>query len=139
MPRSFVEVDVVLPLADRKDASNTCSAVCPYLEGKDCRIHVVHVVQKEAATTDHEAVERRADDIFAVATECFQVAEIPVSAETRYGRNVAEVILEAAEEHTAASIILTPRERSIWRRLRSQNVLGSLATAAERPVIIIPS
>nr|WP_233710750.1 universal stress protein [Natronococcus pandeyae] len=97
------------------------------------------MVRDESNAVEHDPVDRHTDEIFEVVKDCFESAETPVSTEARYGRDVAEVILEAAEDHTAASIILTPRERSIWRRLRSQNVLGSLATAAEQPVIIVPA
>ncbi|WP_121744637.1 universal stress protein [Natronorubrum halophilum] len=139
MSRSFVEIDVLLPVADQEDASNTCSAVYPYLEGKDCRLHVIHVIQKEPDNVDQAAIKHRSNEIFTVVRECFEASEIPVSTDIRYGRNIADVILEAADEYTAESIILTPRNRSIWRKLRSQNVLGSLITAVEQPLIIIPA
>lgn len=139
MVRSFVEIDVLVPLADREDAFTTCKAVYPYVEGKDCRIHVIHVVPNDPDAVDTAAVEQRADDIFTVARDCFESAEIPVSTETYYGRNVSAVILEAAEAYAVESIILTPRERSLWRKLLSQNVLGSLMTALDTPLIVIPA
>lgn len=139
MPRSFVEIDVLLPLADREDARNTCDAVTPYLEGKDCRVHVIHVVQKNRHSVDTVAVEERTDALFAIARECFDATGIPVSSDVRYGQNVGQTILDAAEEYSVASIVLTPRDRSFWRKLRSQNVVGTLAKRAQQPVIIIPA
>lgn len=138
MPRSFVEIDVLLPLADREDALNTCSAVRPYLEGKDCRVHVIHVSQatKNLGTSTSD---RAAEEIFTVARECFEAVDIPVSTAVYHGQDVATVILDAAAEYSADSIILTPRERSVWRKLVTQDVLGSLATATEQPLIIVPN
>jgi len=139
MPRSFVEIDVLLPLADRKDARNTCHAALPYLEGKDCRVHVLHVVHGVEPDGDRGGIEDCVNEVFDIAAECFDAVEIPVSTEIRYGNNVGRTILDAADDYSADAIVLTPRERSIWRRLLSQNVLATLATNVDQPLIIIPS
>ncbi|MFO7833777.1 MAG: universal stress protein, partial [Halohasta sp.] len=57
----------------------------------------------------------------------------------RYGTDVSETILDAAADHAADSIILTPRKKSIWRRLLSENVIGQLARRATQPLIVIPT
>jgi nucleotide-binding universal stress UspA family protein len=79
------------------------------------------------------------NEVFDIAAECFDAVEIPVSTEIRYGNNVGRTILDAADDYSADAIVLTPRERSIWRRLLSQNVLATLATNVDQPLIIIPS
>lgn len=139
MPRSFVEIDVLLPLADREDARNTCHAALPYLEGKDCRVHVIHVVQGEKRDADPEPIDEHVHEVFDIATECFDGVGIPVSTDVRYGKNVGRTILDAADEYSADAIVLTPRERAIWRRVLSQNVLATLATNVDQPLIIIPA
>ncbi|WP_265110647.1 universal stress protein [Halosolutus halophilus] len=139
MPRSFVEIDVLLPLADREDAHTTCHAVLPYLEGKDCRVHVIHVVHGEKRNADRDAIDERVDAVFDVARECFDGVGIPVSTDVRYGKNVGQTILDAADEYSADAVVLTPRERSIWRRVLSQNVLTTLAKNVDQPLIVIPA
>lgn len=139
MPRSFVEIDVLLPLADPEDARNTCHAALPYLEGKDCRVHVLHVVHGSEDPDNREPTDPHLNEVFDIATECFDDVGIPVSTTVRYGRNVGRTILDAATEYSADAIILTPRERSLWRRLLSQNVLGTLATNVDQPLIVIPA
>ena len=139
MTRSFVEVNVLLPIADEEDAHNTCDVVVPYLAGKDCRIFVIHVVRQKRRRADTDAVEARADTVFGYARACFDAVDIPVTGEIWYGTDVSETILDAAEEHNADSIVLTPRKKSVWRRLLSENVIGQLARRVEQPLIIIPT
>jgi len=139
MTRSFVEVNVLLPIADEEDAENTCEAVIPYLAGKDCRVFVIHVVKQKRRHADTEAIEARAETVFERATACFDAVGIPTTGEVWYGTDVSETILDAAGEHAADSIVLTPRKKSVWRRLISENVIGQLARQADQPLIIIPT
>jgi len=139
MTRSFVEVNVLLPIADAEDATNTCEAVRPYLEGKDCRVFVIHVVRENRRHADTEAVEARADTVFERATACFDAVDIPSTGEVWYGTDISRTILDAAAEHAADAIILTPRKKSVWRRLLSENVIGHLARRVDQPLIIIPT
>ncbi len=139
MPRSFVEVNVLLPIANEEDATNTCEAVAPYLAGKDCRVFVIHIVREPKRKVDVAATETRAESVFERATGCFDSIDIPVTGEVRYGTDVSRTILDAAAEHAADAIILTPRKKSVWRRLLSENVIGQLARKVDQPLIIIPT
>lgn len=139
MVRSFVEIDVLVPLASQDDARSTCAAVSPYLEGKDCRVRVIHVVASRRRDADSTAVEQEAEEMFSIAEGCFGAVDLPVLTEIWYGSSVTETILEAAEEYSVASIILTPREKSLWKKLRSADVLQLLSTRVDRPLIIIPA
>lgn len=139
MPRSFVEVNVLLPIATKEDATNTCEAVAPYLAGKDCRVFVIHVVREPKRDVDVAATETRAEGVFERATSCFEPLDIPVTGEVWYGTDVSQTILDAAAEHTADAIILTPRKKTVWRRLLSENVIGQLSRAVDQPLIIIPT
>ncbi|MEA1931703.1 MAG: universal stress protein [Euryarchaeota archaeon] len=138
MPRSFVEVNVLLPIADEEDAENTCEAVVPYLAGKDCRVFVIHVVKQKRRNADTEAVEARAETVFERTTACFDAVGIPTTGEIWYGTDISETILDAAAEHAADSIVLTPRKKSVWRRLLSENVIGQLARKVDQPLIVLP-
>jgi len=139
MTRSFVEVNVLLPVADTEDAENTCSAVVPYLKDKDCRVFVIHVVKQKRRNADTEAIEARAETVFECARGCFDAVGVPVTGEVWYGTDVSQTILDAAEEHAADSIILTPRKKSVWRRLLSENVIGQLSRTVDQPLIVIPT
>jgi len=139
MPQSFVEVNVLLPIADEEDAHNTCEAVVPYLAGKDCRVFVIHVVKHKKHKVDTDAIEARAETVFEYASGCLDAVGIPVTGEVWYGTDVSETILNAAAEHAADSIILTPRKKSVWRRLISENVIGQLARSVDQPLIIVPT
>jgi len=139
MSRSFVEVNVLLPIADEEDAENTCEAVVPYLAGKDCRVFVIHVVKQKRRNADTEAVEARAETVFERTTACFDAVGIPTTGEIWYGTDVSETILDAAAEHAADSIVLTPRKKSVWRRLLSENVIGQLARKVDQPLIVLPT
>jgi len=138
-PRSFVEVNVLLPIATEEDATNTCEAVAPYLAGKDCRVFVIHVVRAPKRNVDVAETQTRAQAVFDRATACFEPLDIPVTGEVWYGTDVSQTILDAAAEHAADSIILTPRKKSVWRRLLSENVIGQLSRAVDQPLIIIPT
>lgn len=139
MTRSFVEVNVLLPIADEEDAYNTCEAVVPYLAGKDCRVFVIHVVRQKRRRADTDAVEARAETVFDHASACFEAVSIPTTGEIWYGTDVSRTILDAAAEHAADSIVLTPRKKSVWRRLVSENVIGRLARRVDQPLIIVPT
>jgi len=139
MTQSFVEVNVLLPIADEEDAYNTCEAVVPYLAGKDCRVFVIHVVRQTKRRADTDAVEARAETVFEHARACFDAVGIPTTGEIWYGTDISETILDAADEHAADSIILTPRRKSVWRRLLSENVIGQLSRNVSQPLIIVPT
>jgi len=138
-PRSFVEVNVLLPIANEEDATDTCEAVAPYLVGKDCRVFVIHVVREPKRNVDIVETQTRAQRVFERATACFDAVDIPVTGEVWYGTDVSRTILDAATEHNADAIILTPRKKSVWRRLLSENVVGKLARNVDQPLIIIPT
>ena len=139
LPRSFVEVNVLLPIANKEDAANTCEAVVPYLAGKDCRVFVIHVVREPKRNVDIAQTETRAQRVFEQATACFEPLDIPVTGELWYGTDVSRTILDAAAEHAADAIILTPRRKSVWRRLLSENGIGQLSRAVDQPLISIPT
>ncbi len=139
MPRSFVEVNVLLPIATEEDATNTCEAVMPYLADKDCRVFVIHVVREPKRNVDIAETETRAETVFERATACFDTVDIPVTGEVWYGSDVSQTILDAAAEYNADAIILTPRKKSVWRRLLSENIIGQLSRAVDQPLIIIPT
>ena len=139
IPRSFVEVNVLLPISTEEDATNTCEAVVPYLAGKDCRVFVIHVVRQPKRNVDIAETETRAETVFKRATACFDAVDIPITGEVWYGTDVSQTILDAADEHSADVIILTPRKKSIWRRLLSENIIGKLARRVDQPLIVIPT
>jgi nucleotide-binding universal stress UspA family protein len=102
-------------------------------------VFVIHVVRQKRRRADTDAVEARAETVFEHARGCFEAVDIPVTGEIWYGTDVSETILDAAVEHAADSIVLTPRKKSVWRRLISENVIGQLARRVDQPLIIVPT
>lgn len=130
---------VVVPVASEDDARMTCAATRPYLG--DGRVVVLHVIEKAGGAPDKASVEQReevADEIFAVARECFGETDVDVETRVAFGTDVADVIREVAADEDASSIVFTPRRDSRWLKLLSGDVANSLVNEADRPVVVLP-
>lgn len=127
---------VVLPVASPEDARATCRAVRPYLSGEAV---AVHVIEKAGGAPDKASVEQReeyAAEVFDAVREC--LADTRVETDVRYGTDVAETIFEAASDHDASAIVITPRGGSRWIRLLTGDVALDIVTQSDRPVVVLP-
>jgi nucleotide-binding universal stress UspA family protein len=125
---------VVLPVASPEDARATCAAVEPYLTGEAVAIHVI---EKAGGAPDKAGVEQReefAAETFEAVRDCLGGVET----EIRYGTDVAETIFEAASDHDASAIVITPRGGSRWLRLLTGDVALDIVTETDRPVVVLP-
>jgi nucleotide-binding universal stress UspA family protein len=128
---------VVLPVASPDDARATCHAARDYLTGS---VVAVHVVEKAGGAPDKAGVEQReeyAEEIFDALRECLG-GDYDVQTEIRYGTDVAETIFNAATEHDASAIVITPRGGSRWVRLLTGDVALDIVTETDRPVVVLP-
>ena len=128
---------VVLPVASPDDARATCHAARDYLTGS---VVAVHVVEKAGGAPDKAGVEQReeyAEEIFDALRECLD-GDYDVQTEIRYGTDVAETIFNAATEHDASAIVITPRGGSRWVRLLTGDVALDIVTETDRPVVVLP-
>lgn len=133
---------VLIPVANLADAEATCSATAPYLVDQDAGAVVVHVIEKRRLAPDKAPLaERRSDakSILDRATEHYETAGISVDTHVVYGTSVAETILDATEAFDASVIAFTPRRRSRWRKLLSEDVAAELVSRSPTPVLVIPA
>lgn len=132
---------VFVPVASTEDAKTTARAVAPYLRDESRYAVVGHVIEKAGGAPDKASVEQReqyAEEMFAVIDEEFAAAAIPHECHVLYGTDVAERIVEAADEFDVDAIAFTPRGGSRWLRLLTGDVSLSLVTRADRPVVVLP-
>lgn len=127
---------VLLPIANEGDAVATARAAEGHLDD-DTEIVAINVVEKAGGAPDKAGVEQReleAEDAFAALRE--HLGEIET--EIYYGTEVADTIFEAADDHDATSIVITPRGGGRLIRLLTGDVALSLVTASDRPVVVLP-
>lgn len=128
---------VLLPVATVEDAVATCEAAKPYLTGT---VVAVHVIEKAGGAPDKASPEQRED----VAEEVFEAVHDAlddgrtVETDLRYGTDVSETIFEAASDHDASAIVITPRGGSRWVRMLTGDVALDLVTETDRPVVVLP-
>jgi nucleotide-binding universal stress UspA family protein len=128
---------VVLPVASPEDARATCRAAQGYLSGS---VVAVHVVEKAGGAPDKAGVEQReeyAEEVFEALTDCLG-DERQIETEVRYGTDVSRSIFDAANDHDASAIVITPRGGSRWVRLLTGDVALDIVTKTDRPVVVLP-
>jgi nucleotide-binding universal stress UspA family protein len=125
---------VLLPTAGDEDAKATARAVEPYLDGE---IIAMNVVEKAGGAPDKASVEQR-EGVAATAFDTLRDTLGSVETEIRYGTDVAETIFEAAADHDATAIVVTPRGGGRLVRLLTGDVALTLVTESERPVVVLP-
>ena len=129
---------VLVPVASDTDARTTCRALRSYSPD---RVIAVHVIEKAGGAPDKAGVEQRrsnARSIFAAVDETFETTGTAVETEIRYGTDVAQAIVDAANEHNAIAIVFSPRRGGRWVRLLTGDVALSLLTESDRPVVVLP-
>lgn len=131
---------VYLPIANPKDAEATARAV-QYYAHPDSEVVVCHVVEKGGGVPDKASVEQReqyAERAYETFQEVLPEGWGTVRFETLYGRNVAETIVEGANEAGATVVAFTPRGGSRWVRLVTGDVARNMIEASDLPVISLP-
>lgn len=140
MPETLFQ-DVLVPVASSEDADATMRALRPYLRSVDGAVTVLHVIEKAGGAPDKASMEQReeqAEEIFQTARERIADPEVDFTTEIRYGTDVAETIIEAANDIDATAIVFTPRGGSRWKRLLTGDVTHSLVSNSTLPVITLP-
>lgn len=127
---------VLLPIANDEDAEATVRAIEGHLSD-DTEVVAINVVEKAGGAPDKAGVEQReleAEDAFAVVRERLG----DVETEIYYGTEVADTIFQAADNHDATSIVITPRGGNRFVRLLTGDVALHLVTESSRPVVVLP-
>ncbi|WP_435333458.1 universal stress protein [Haloarchaeobius sp. TZWWS8] len=130
----------LVPVANDDDAAETLDSLLPYLD-QECRLTVVHVIEKAGGAPDKASVEQREEEAEVafdhVRERC---AEAGIDCETRlaYGTDVPETVFEVAEEINASSIVFVPRKGSRFIRFLTGDTALDIVTDSNRPVITLP-
>lgn len=130
---------VVVPVANPEDARATSRALKAYLDADASEVVVVHVIEKAGGAPDKAGVEQRqevAEDSFDVVRE--ELGNHHPGTEIRYGTDVAETIFDAAADHDATAIVITPRGGGRWVRLLTGDIALDIVTKTDRPVVVLP-
>lgn len=131
---------IYVPIADPEDAETTARAIQHYAH-EDSTVIITHVVEKGEGVPDKASVEQR--EQYAEKTyETFQNF-LPgnwgnLKSETLYGRDVAQTIIDGANDANATVIAFTPRGSSRWMRLVAGDVARNLIENSNIPVISLP-
>ncbi|WP_266078238.1 universal stress protein [Haladaptatus caseinilyticus] len=132
---------VVIPVASEKDAEATCDAALERIESAGGRVIALHVIEKGGGVPDKASVEQReerADDIFDIVRKRCSDAGISCETKLAFGTDVAETIFDIADEVDATAIAFTPRGGSRWVKLLTGDVMLSLISDTNRPVVVLP-
>ena len=139
---------VVIPVASPEDAANTYESFRPQVVDPDgtvdtdVEIYVVYVVEKAGGAPDKAAVEQReehARDAFDRFEMLAEADGLGIESEIRYGTDVADAILEYADDVDASAIAFTSRGTGTWLNLITGGVRSSLLLNADRPVVVLPT
>lgn len=131
---------VLVPIANPDDAEATARAVHRYAS-PESTIIVTHVVEKGEGVPDKVSVRQReqyAEEAYETFIELFPDEFASLRFVTLYGRDIAETLLEGADEAGATLIAFTPRGGSRWRRFITGDVARKLIDNSDIPIIALP-
>jgi nucleotide-binding universal stress UspA family protein len=131
----------VVPVANEADAVHTFHAALPRVAAVDGELLAVYVVEKAGGAPDKASVEQReqlADEMFETGREMAAEAGVDIETRVLYGTDVADTIIDVADEVDATAIVFTPRGGHRWWDLFSGSVRHSLVTESDRPVVVLP-
>lgn len=140
MPASLFE-RVLVPVANREDARSTAAALKPYLDSTVEEILAVHVIEKAGGAPDKASVEQRelnAEEIFQTMAESLSDPTFDLDTDILYGTDIAETIIDGANDFDATAIVFTPRGGSKWVKILTQDVTTGLITQSDIPILVLP-
>ncbi|TYT61438.1 universal stress protein [Natrialba swarupiae] len=133
-----ITTHVLVPVANEQDARVTCEALESTVERPVEVITVVHVIEKTEGYMDKaplEARQEQAERVFSIVEDRFADGPL-VRRELRYGTDVVDEILAAADDVGATAIGFSPRPSGRLHRLLSGNNSYRLITESEQPVVV---
>lgn len=131
---------VYVPIADPEDAEATARAVHRYAD-EESEVIVTHVVEKGGGAPDKASVEQReqyAEESYETFQDVLPEEWGTIRFETLYGHDVAETIIDGANDAGATVIAFTPRGGSRWVHLVTGDVARNLIENSDVPVISLP-
>ncbi|OIB56475.1 universal stress protein [Natrialba sp. SSL1] len=137
MTNSLIE-QLVVPIANERDARATCDALESVVDDGVETITVVHVLEQTTGYPDKAPFEARAtaaESIFEIVETWFQNGP-EIRRELRYGADVVDEIIATAEAVDASSIGFAHQPESRLKRLLSNTESYRLITESEQPVLV---
>lgn len=132
---------VVLPIAGRDDARETCRAALPYIANADGEAIAVFVVETTPGGMNKAspvALKEYGERALGIVEECNEEYAIPVRTEVRYGSVVREAVFDVARSEEATSIGFLPRAGSRIGKFLSGDKSLSMITRNDLPVVVFP-
>lgn len=132
---------VVLPVASRDDARETCRTALPYVANADGEAIAVYVVETTPGGVNKAspvALKEYGERALEIVEECSEEYAIPVRTEVRYGSVVQETVFDVARSEEATSIGFLPRTGSRIGKFLSGDKSLSMITRNDLPVVVFP-
>lgn len=129
---------LVVPIANETDATATCDALQSYIDDTIETITVVHVIEKKEKYVHKEPPKTRkeqADRIFSIVETRFP-DEPTIHRELRFGSDIIDEILAAADEFDATAVGFTPQPDCRLNRFLSGSKDYRLITESDQPVVV---
>lgn len=128
---------LLVPVANEDDAKATCREFDSYIDDETETIVVTHVIEKAEGYMDKaplEARERQAETVFSIVEDYFDDGP-RIRRELRYGTDVVDEIVAAAEEFDVSAIGFTPRPGGRIREFLTGDPAYRLLTESHHPVV----
>jgi nucleotide-binding universal stress UspA family protein len=127
---------VAVPIANDDDAAETATALEPCLE-EIHRVTGIHVIETRPGAVNKAPMEKRRADAeqFLATFESQLSGRVVVDTRIAFGADVAETIVETADEVGATAIAFRSRGSSRLARLLSGNTTARLVTDPDLPVL----
>ncbi len=132
----------LVAIAGPEDAELTYRALRDQIDYATCRPLVVNVIQKAGGGIDKAGVQQRqeyAEKAFDRMSTLAESDGIELETDIYYGTDVADTLIEAANDVDATAIVFTSRGGSSWLDILSGGVRSSLIAKSDLPVVVLPN
>lgn len=132
---------IVLPVASREDAHETCKAAFPYItnaNGEAIAVYVVETTPSGINKASPTALTDYGKQALEIVEDYGNEYGLPVQTEIQYGSIVREAVFDLAQSEEATSIGFIPRSGSRIGKLLRGDTARSLITQNELPVLVFP-
>lgn len=132
---------VVLPVASRDDARETCQTALPYVANANGEVIAVYVVETTPGGMNKAspaALKEYGERVLGTVEEYSEGYAIPVRTEIRYESVVRKAVFDVARSEEATSIGFLPRAGSRIGKLLGGDKALSMITRNDLPVVVFP-
>ncbi|WP_247731317.1 universal stress protein [Halovivax limisalsi] len=126
------------PLANVADAERTCETLDQYPDSDVEQITVVFVIEQLEGFIDPaspEALNQGAEEVFSYVKDYFSNGP-DINRALRAGTDTVEEIVAAADERDASAITFSPRPKTRFQQILTENSSYRLLSERHQPVVI---